>query len=69
MPVAPVLRRRTAERRAHADPPPSRAARMTTPAHLRFVNGRVPEAVDRMEAILLASPVDIYSRAGSLVRR
>lgn len=56
-----------AERRASADPEAAPEEEDGRPV-VRFIAGKVPEAVDRMEKILLASPVEIYSRAGSLVR-
>ncbi|WP_419828350.1 PriCT-2 domain-containing protein [Methylobacterium sp.] len=56
-----------ADRRANADPDAEPEDGDARPI-VRFVAGKVPEAVDRMEEILLASPVEIYSRAGALVR-
>jgi putative DNA primase/helicase len=56
-----------AERRASADPGAEPAEKDSRPI-VRFVAGRVPEAVDRMEVLLLEAGVQIYSRAGALVR-
>ena len=60
-------KRDRAERRANADPELEPDGNDSRPI-VRFVAGKVPEAVDRMERILLDSPVEIYSRAGALVR-
>ena len=35
---------------------------------VRFINGHLPEAVDRMEMLLMEQGVELYSRAGALVR-
>ncbi|WP_081636563.1 PriCT-2 domain-containing protein [Methylobacterium sp. 285MFTsu5.1] len=61
-------KRDRAERRAGADPEAEISGEDDGRPVVRFVAGKVPEAVDRMEALLLASPVEIYSRAGALVR-
>ncbi|WP_132250217.1 PriCT-2 domain-containing protein [Methylobacterium segetis] len=55
-----------AERQARPDPSadPQEDARPI----VRFIAGQVPAAVDRMEALLLDSPVEIFNRAGALVR-
>ncbi|QGY03581.1 hypothetical protein MMSR116_18065 [Methylobacterium mesophilicum SR1.6/6] len=57
-----------AERRANADPAAAPSEEGDGRPIVRFVNGKVPEAVDRMEALLLEAGVQIYSRAGALVR-
>ncbi|WP_267428234.1 PriCT-2 domain-containing protein [Methylobacterium sp. GC_Met_2] len=56
------------ERRASADPEAEPSAEDDGRPIVRFVNGKVPEAVDRMESLLLSAGVQIYSRAGALVR-
>ncbi|MCJ2055649.1 PriCT-2 domain-containing protein [Methylobacterium sp. J-048] len=56
-----------AERRANADPEAEAQDDDARPI-VRFVYGKVPEAVDRMETLLLGAGVEIYARAGSLVR-
>lgn len=57
------------ERRAKPDPeaPIAEESEDRRPV-VRFVNGRVPEAVDRMEMLLMEAGVELYSRAGALVR-
>lgn len=62
-------KRDRAERRAKPDPEaaPAGVDEDTRPI-VRFVAGKVPEAVDRMEALLLDSGAQIYSRAGALCR-
>ncbi|GJE53210.1 hypothetical protein GOFOIKOB_6286 [Methylobacterium tardum] len=57
-----------AERRASADPGAEPSNEADGRPIVRFVAGKVPEAVDRMEALLLEAGVQIYSRAGALVR-
>ncbi|MCC0808855.1 hypothetical protein FPV16_22070 [Methylobacterium sp. W2] len=61
-------KRDRAERRASPDPEAETHSEEDSRPIVRFVSGKVPEGVDRMEAIMLASPVEIYSRAGALVR-
>lgn len=56
------------ERRASADPEAAPSEEDDGRPIVRFVNGKVPEAVDRMEELLLKAGVQIYSRAGALVR-
>ncbi|SDA18413.1 Bifunctional DNA primase/polymerase, N-terminal [Methylobacterium sp. UNC378MF] len=56
-----------AERRASADPEAEPQEDDGRPI-VRFVYGKVPEAVDRMESLLLEARVEIYARAGALVR-
>lgn len=56
-----------AERRANADPEAEPQEEDARPI-VRFVYGKVPEAVDRMEELLLKAGVEIYARAGALVR-
>ncbi|MGU3341617.1 PriCT-2 domain-containing protein [Methylobacterium mesophilicum] len=56
------------ERRASADPEAAPSEEDDGRPIVRLVNGKVPEAVDRMEALLLEAGVQIYSRAGALVR-
>lgn len=56
-----------AERRASADPEAAPEEDDGRPI-VRFIAGKVPEAVDRMEHLLLKSGVEIFSRAGALVR-
>ncbi|SFM97961.1 PriCT-2 domain-containing protein [Methylobacterium pseudosasicola] len=56
-----------AERRANADPEAAPQEDDERPI-VRFIAGKVPEAVDRMEELLLKAGIEIYSRAGALVR-
>jgi putative DNA primase/helicase len=56
-----------AERRASADPEAAFQDDDSRPV-VRFILGKVPEAVDRMETLLLDAGVEIYARAGALVR-
>lgn len=62
-------KRNRAERRAGPDPDAANDELNEDPRPVvRFVAGKVPDAVDRMEAILVKTGVQIYSRAGSLCR-
>ena len=56
-----------AERRASADPEAEPETEDPRPI-VRYVAGRVPNAVDRMEAILLRAKVEVFTRTSDLVR-
>ncbi|MHB2205255.1 PriCT-2 domain-containing protein [Methylobacterium sp. CM6257] len=60
-------KRNRADYRANVDPEAPPEDEDGRPI-VRFVAGKVPKGVDRMEAILLNAGVQIYSRAGTLVR-